>query len=106
MTLYRQAASTELIAGGAGRADWAGTRAATIHLHRRDEIETPSNLGHAGRCHPKRFPAMRKLPPTMAVAEEAVMADAVKPSGSTWIRKRRMYSSPSRVIVFWRLPSR
>jgi hypothetical protein len=49
---------------------------------------------------------MRKLPPTMAVAEEAVMADAVKPSGSTWIRKRRMYSSPSRVIVFWRLPSR
>jgi len=36
-------------------------------------------LGSPGRCHPEQFPAQRKLARTMAIAEEAVVPDAVKP---------------------------
>src|SRR5215469_9235891 len=34
----------------------------------------------------------------VAIGEEAVVTDAVNPSGRTWIRKRRMNSSASSVI--------
>src|SRR5271167_3762891 len=36
-------------------------------------------LRSRGRCHPEQFPAPRKLARTMAIAEEAVVPDAVKP---------------------------
>ena len=34
----------------------------------------------SGRCHPEQFPAVLELPCAMAVAEEAVVPDAVKPT--------------------------